>query len=182
MPQKKNPDMAELTRGKTGRVYGNLVALLTMMKGLPMTYNRDLQEDKERVFDTMDTVRAVVRLNAGMIRHISVNEGAVSEAVSDANLLATDLADYLVNKGVAFREAHHVVGQIVALSEKKKTPLNALALEEYQALHPAFGAEILKVFDLRRAMSARKGVGAPGTRQVKSELRRWRKELARHTD
>ena len=110
MPQKKNPDIAELARGKTGRVVGNLMALLTLLKGLPMTYNRDLQEDKERLFDSVDTVRATVRLTAAMVGATSVNAEACRSAASDPTLLATDLADYLVLKGVAFREAHHVVG------------------------------------------------------------------------
>ena len=118
MPQKKNPDVAELTRGKTGRVIGNLVALLTLLKGLPMTYNRDLQEDKERLFDTADTVRATVRLMAAMLRNTKVNRAACAAAASDPALLATDLADYLVSKGMPFRQAHHAVGAVVALAEK----------------------------------------------------------------
>ena len=118
MPQKKNPDLAELTRGKAGRVVGNLMALLTMLKGLPMTYNRDLQEDKERLFDTTDTVRATVRIMAAMLDHTSANEPACARAAADPSLLATDLADYLVRKGLPFRKAHHVVGQVVVLAEK----------------------------------------------------------------
>ena len=119
MPQKKNPDIAELTRGKTGRVYGNLMALLTLLKGLPMTYNRDLQEDKERLFDTVDTVRATTRLMAAMLSHkgTTVHRPNCACAAADAMLLATDLADYLVRKGMAFRPAHHVVGAVVALAE-----------------------------------------------------------------
>src|SRR5579871_366985 len=113
MPQKKNPDIAELTRGKSGRVIGNLVSLLTLLKGLPMTYNRDLQEDKERLFDTVDTVRATVRLTAAMLRNMKVNRAACQSAASDPALLATDLADYLVRKGIPFRQAHHAVGAIV---------------------------------------------------------------------
>ncbi|HUE35888.1 MAG TPA: argininosuccinate lyase, partial [Candidatus Acidoferrum sp.] len=118
MPQKKNPDVAELARGKSARVIGNLVALLTLLKGLPMTYNRDLQEDKERLFDAVDTVRATTRLMAAMLRNTKVNRAACERAVSDPALLATDLADYLVRKGMPFRQAHHVVGAVVALAEK----------------------------------------------------------------
>ena len=118
MPQKKNPDIAELVRGKTGRVFGNLMSLLTLLKGLPMTYNRDLQEDKERLFDTADTVRATTRLMAAMLRNTKVNHAACARAASDPALLATDLADYLVLKGMPFRQAHHVVGAVVALAEK----------------------------------------------------------------
>ncbi|MGP8022083.1 MAG: argininosuccinate lyase, partial [Limisphaerales bacterium] len=124
MPQKKNPDIAELARGKSGRVIGNLVALLTLLKGLPMTYNRDLQEDKERLFDTADTVRATTRLMAAMLRNTRVNRAACETAAGDPALLATDLADYLVRKGMPFRQAHHVVGAVVALAEKAGKPLN----------------------------------------------------------
>src|SRR5947208_11313824 len=107
MPQKKNPDIAELARGKSGRMIGNLVSLLALLKGLPMTYNRDLQEDKQRLFDTADTVRACLRLMAGMLASTSPNRAACDEAATDPQLLATDLVDYLVRKGVAFRDAHH---------------------------------------------------------------------------
>ncbi|HEY2951355.1 MAG TPA: argininosuccinate lyase, partial [Verrucomicrobiae bacterium] len=130
MPQKKNPDIAELTRGKSARVIGNLVSLLTLLKGLPMTYNRDLQEDKERLFDSADTVRACTRLMATMLAHTSVNAAVCAAAAADPALLATDLADYLVRKGMAFRQAHHVVGAVVALTEKLGKPLNRLTLAE----------------------------------------------------
>src|SRR5450755_3757786 len=126
MPQKKNPDIAELTRGKTGRVFGNLMALLTLLKGLPMTYNRDLQEDKERLFDTADTVRATTRLMAAMLNNTKVNKAACAAAASDPALLATDLADHLVWKGMPFRQAHHVVGAVVAMAENLGKPLNQL--------------------------------------------------------
>jgi argininosuccinate lyase len=174
MPQKKNPDVAELARGKAGRVFGNLVALLTLLKGLPMTYNRDLQEDKERVFDTADTVRATVRLMAAMLRNSEANRAACEAAASDPALLATDLADYLVRKGMPFRQAHHVVGAVVALAEKAGKPLNKLSLVELQSVSPQFGRDARKVFDLRAAMAKRKLVGAPGTKQVQQQLARWR--------
>src|SRR6266850_5984512 len=134
MPQKKNPDVAELTRGKSGRVIGNLVALLTLLKGLPMTYNRDLQEDKERLFDTADTVRASTRLMTAMLQNISVNERSCAAASADPTLLATDLADYLVRKGMPFRKAHHVVGAVVALAEKSGKPMNQLKLADLQSV------------------------------------------------
>src|SRR3984885_9000421 len=130
MPQKKNPDIAELTRGKTGRVFGNLMSLLTLLKGLPMTYNRDLQEDKERIFDTADTVRNSTRLMAVMLESTTVNAAACAAAAGDPALLATDLADYLVQKGMPFRQAHHAVGAVVALSEKSRKPLNKLTLAQ----------------------------------------------------
>jgi len=177
MPQKKNPDVAELTRGKSARVIGNLVSLLTLLKGLPMTYNRDLQEDKERLFDTVDTVRACVRLTAAMLGQSSVNAASCAAAAGDPQLLATDLADYLVKRGMAFRQAHHVVGAVVALAEKLGQPLDRLSVAEYQGVSPQFGQDVLETFDLRRAMSRRELTGAPGTRAVQAQLTRWRKAL-----
>jgi argininosuccinate lyase len=177
MPQKKNPDVAELTRGKSARVIGNLVSLLTLLKGLPMTYNRDLQEDKERLFDTADTVRACVRLMAAMLANTRVNAAACAAAASDPLLLATDLADYLVKKGMAFRQAHHVVGAVVALAEQSGKPLDRLPLADFQSVDNHFGPDVRSVFDLRKAMSRRKLIGAPGTSEVKKQLARWRKRL-----
>jgi argininosuccinate lyase len=178
MPQKKNPDVAELTRGKSARVIGNLVSLLTLLKGLPMTYNRDLQEDKERVFDSADTVRSCSRLMAAMFENISVNADACRLAASDPTLLATDLADYLVRKGMPFREAHHVVGEIVALAEKKRRALNDLSLEELQSIHKNFFKDALETFSLAKAMERRNLTGAPGTREVRKQLLRWQTKLA----
>jgi argininosuccinate lyase len=178
MPQKKNPDIAELARGKSGRVIGNLVALLTLLKGLPMTYNRDLQEDKERLFDTTDTVRATTQIMAAMLRHTKVNHAACAAAASDPALLATDLADYLVKKGMPFRQAHHVVGAVVTLAEKTGKPLNRLTFAELQSVHKAFGRDALGVFDLKRAMAKRNLTGAPGTKEVAKQLARWREQLA----
>ena len=179
MPQKKNPDIAELTRGKAGRVFGNLVAVLTLLKGLPMTYNRDLQEDKERLFDTADSVRASVRLMTAMLKHTTVNQKACAEAASDPALLATDLADYLVRKGMPFRQAHHVVGAVVALAEQLNKPLNTLVLDELRSVEKSFDRDSLKVFDLRRALSQRNLTGAPGTKEVRRQLARWRKKLSK---
>ena len=177
MPQKKNPDLAELSRGKAARVVGNLMALLTLLKGLPMTYNRDLQEDKERLFDTADTVRATTRILAAMLRNTTVNAAACERAAADPLLLATDLADHLVTQGLPFREAHHVVGQVVALAEQAGRPLTALSLAELRAVHPAFGDAALSALDLRRAMGRRRLVGAPGTGEVRRQLLRWQRQL-----
>jgi argininosuccinate lyase len=177
MPQKKNPDIAELSRGKSGRVVGNLVALLTLLKGLPMTYNRDLQEDKERLFDTADTVRATVRLMAAMLAHTSINKSACDTAASDPALLATDLADYLVRKGMPFRQAHHVVGSVVGYAEKHGKPLNQLSLAEYQSISDQFGDDTLQTFDLKRAMGKRNLVGAPGTKEVARQIGNWKKKF-----
>jgi argininosuccinate lyase len=178
MPQKKNPDIAELARGKSGRVIGNLVSLLTLLKGLPMTYNRDLQEDKERLFDTADTVRATTQLMAAMLRNTKLNKAACAAAASDPVLLATDLADYLVRKGIPFRQAHHVVGAAVALAEKTGKPLNRLTPNELQSVDKAFGRDALAAFDLKHAMSKRNLPGAPGTREVAKQLARWREQLS----
>lgn len=177
MPQKKNPDVAELTRGKAGRVFGNLVALLTLLKGLPMTYNRDLQEDKERLFDSVDATRTTLRLVAAMLDQTSVNTAACAAAAADPALLATDLAEHLVRKGVPFRQAHHLVGRVVALAEKEGTPLSQLPLAVLQSIDPAFDASALDVFDLKKALARRTLPGAPGTKEVKRQLQRWQKAL-----
>ncbi|MEI8289116.1 MAG: argininosuccinate lyase [Verrucomicrobiota bacterium] len=178
MPQKKNPDIAELARGKTGRVVGNLMALLTLLKGLPMTYNRDLQEDKERLFDTADTVRATTRLMSAMLKNAKVNKPACACAAADPALLATDLADYLVRKGMAFRLAHHVVGAVVARAEKTGKQLNQLTLAELQDVNPIFGRDALGVFNLQTAMAKRNLTGAPGTKEIAKQLARWRRQLS----
>ena len=178
MPQKKNPDIAELARGKTGRVLGNLMALLTLLKGLPMTYNRDLQEDKERLFDTADTVRATTRLMAAMLQNTKINRAACDRAACDPALLATDLADYLVKKGMPFRQAHHVVGAVVALAEKMNKPLNQLTLAELQTADTNFRRDALGVFNLKTAMAKRNLTGAPGTKEVAKQLARWREQLS----
>jgi len=179
MPQKKNPDVAELTRGKTGRVYGNLISLLTLLKGLPMTYNRDLQEDKERLFDTADTVRACVRIMSAMLLNTIVNKSSCRAAASDPALLATDLADYLVRKGMPFRKAHHVVGSVVVLSERSGKPLNQLSFADLQSVDKRFERDALTVFDLQHAMTKRNLPGAPGTKEVAKQLARWKKLLGR---
>jgi argininosuccinate lyase len=178
MPQKKNPDVAELARGKTGRVFGNLMAMLTLLKGLPMAYNRDLQEDKERLFDSADTVRATTRLMAAMIENTAVNTESCRAAASDPSLLATDLADWLVRKGMPFRQAHHVVGAAVGVAEQLGRPLNRLTLKQLRKIDPLFDADALWVFDLNKALTRRNMVGAPAPQQVARQLARWRKTLS----
>jgi argininosuccinate lyase len=170
MPQKKNPDIAELVRGKTGRLYGNLVAVLTMLKGLPLTYNRDMQEDKEPLFDSADTLLASLRVIADMLRHTKVNRARCEAAASDPMLLATDLVDFLVKRGLPFREAHHAVGALVAESEKTHTSLPKLATKKY-------GAAAGKVFDVRRALEARKAIGSPSPKNVRAQIARWKRLL-----
>jgi argininosuccinate lyase len=178
MPQKKNPDIAELARGKTGRVIGNLVALLTLLKGLPMTYNRDLQEDKERLFDTAETVQSTLLIFAEMLGHIEVNADACQRAAADPLLLATDLADWLVRKGVAFRDAHHLVGAAVALAEKRKVPINKLTLSEWKKISPVFDKSALEVFSVEKGLAARTTTGSPNPKLVKQQLVRWQNILA----
>src|SRR6185503_16211637 len=163
---------------KSGRVIGNLVALLTLLKGLPLTYNRDLQEDKERLFDSVDTARATVRVMTGMLRHTRVNKSACAAAAADPALLATDLADYLVCKKVPFRAAHHAVGAVVALAEKRRKPMNQLTLAELRSIEPKFGPDAMRLFDLKQALSRRNMPGAPGTKEVQRQLAYWQKRLA----
>jgi argininosuccinate lyase len=177
MPQKKNPDIAELVRGKSGRAIGNLVSLLTLIKGLPMTYNRDLQEDKERLFDSADTARATVRIMTALMRNLSVNAAVCAAAAGDPALLATDLADYLVRKGLPFRQAHHQVGAVVALAHHLGKPLDRLTLEELRSVDKHFDGDALTVFDQSHAMAKRNILGAPGTKEVRKQLARWQTML-----
>ncbi len=177
MPQKKNPDVAELTRGKSGRLVGNLVSLLTTLKGLPMTYNRDMQEDKEPLFDSLDTAKAALRIYAAMLREITVNGARTEAAVADWNLLATDVADYLVLHGVPFRKAHEIVGKTVALCLERGCGLAELPLEAYQALSPAFERDVYDILSVRRSIDARTNVGAPAAANVKAQLERWQNAL-----
>jgi argininosuccinate lyase len=174
MPQKKNPDAAELTRGKTGRLYGNLIALLTVLKGLPLTYNRDMQEDKEPVFDSVDTIKAALEVNAAMLGEMKVNAARAAEAVADPMLLATDLADYLVRAGVPFRQAHEVIGRLVAHCIETGKTFPQLDLAAYQGFSPAFREDVFDVLDLRRALAARTATGAPSPANVQAQLARWR--------
>lgn len=178
MPQKKNPDVAELTRGKSGRLLGNLVSLLTTLKGLPMTYNRDLQEDKEPLFDSIDAAKLVLEVFAEMMGGLEVRKEATLAAASDPMLLATDIADYLVLQGVPFRQAHEAVGKLTALSIKTGRKLPELSLEEYQQIHEAFQKDVFNVFDLDHALKARRAVGAPSPENVGRELQKWREKLA----
>ena len=178
MPQKKNPDVAELTRGKSGRLIGNLVALLTLVKGLPMTYNRDLQEDKEPLFDSIDTLDATLAVVAEMISGMEVNAQRTAAATADPLLLATDLADYLVKAGVPFRQAHEVIGKLVAYSLEQKRGFAELSLEEYQRFSPAFTASLFDCLTVQTALQARQGIGAPSPQGVASQLARWRGQLS----
>jgi len=170
MPQKKNPDVCEITRGKTGRLVGNLMNLLVAMKGLPITYNRDLQEDKPPLFDSVDTILLVLAVNTEMIAAMEMNEEKCLAAASDPMLLATDLADALVKSGVPFRSAHELVGKAVAESLKTGVPLDELDLKQ---IDDAYTDEMKSVFSLESALKARTNVGAPSIENVKREVKRW---------
>jgi argininosuccinate lyase len=178
MPQKKNPDMAELTRGKTGRLYGNLISILTTLKGLPSSYNRDLQEDKEALFDSADTVRAALEVFAAMLPELKVNAARMEAAANDPNLFATDLAEYLVKKGMPFREAHETVGQIVRQAAESNRTLNKMSLGDLQAISPLFDVDLASVFDVRRSLAARQAIGAPSPENVAARIQHWRTQLA----
>jgi argininosuccinate lyase len=178
MPQKKNPDVAELTRGKSGRLVGNLMALLTLLKGLPMTYNRDMQEDKEPLFDSIDTIKAALAVFAEMIAGMEVNDVRTRAATSDPMLLATDLADYLVNHGVPFRAAHEVIGKLVAHSLAEKVAFADIPLAKYQEFSPAFEADLYACLNLETALTARRGIGAPSPQNVAAQIARWKEALS----
>ena len=171
MPQKKNPDVSEITRGKTGRLFGNLMALLTALKGLPLTYNRDLQEDKEPLFDSIDTIVLTLKVNAEMVEAMTIHTANCAKAAADPMLLATDLADWLVREGVPFRQAHDLVGRAVAEAIATDTPLDKLDLTKIDA---AYKPEANAVFDLATALRARTNPGAPSPENVKAEIERWR--------
>jgi argininosuccinate lyase len=173
MPQKKNPDVCEITRGKSGRLLGNLVALLTALKGLPLTYNRDLQEDKEPLFDSIDTLKLTLAVNAEMIAAMTVHPERCRAAAADPMLLATDLADWLVKEGVPFRKAHELVGKAVAEALATDTPLDRLDLAN---IDPAFTADAARVFSLDTALAARTNPGSPSPDNVREEIARHRKK------
>ena len=173
MPQKKNPDMAELTRGKSGRLIGNLVTLLAILKGLPSAYNRDLQEDKEALFDSVDTVRGALEVFSAMLPALTINRERMESLANDPQLLATDLAEYLVGKGVPFREAHAIVGKLAASGKR----LNALSDEEFRAASNAFGEDVREVLDVRKAMQRRSATGSPSPENIERQIARWRQLL-----
>jgi argininosuccinate lyase len=177
MPQKKNPDSCELLRGKSARLQGNLHTLLTLTKGLPLTYNRDLQEDKPPVFDSFDQTALCADVLGGTLAGMTFYRERCAAAVADPALLATDLADYLVLRGLPFRDAHHAVGAVVRLAEKNKVEINRLSLEDVQKITPVFAADWVDIFDLKRALAKRVGTGMPGPKQVARQFARWKKAL-----
>jgi argininosuccinate lyase len=176
MPQKKNPDVAELARGKTGRVYGHLMAILTTMKALPLAYNRDTQEDKEGLFDTVDTLHSSLKIFAKMMETIKVNVERIREAIRKDYLLATDLADYLVRKGIPFREAHSVVAKLSEYAVNKDKSFHELSLSEYQHFSPLFNEDVYNI-TLESSVSARNIVGGTSPQQVEAALTRAKRLL-----
>ena len=170
MPQKKNPDIAELVRGKTGRVYGALMSLLTTMKGIPLAYNKDMQEDKELSFDAFDTVKGCVRLFRGMIDTMKFNNARMEESAKHGFTNATDAADYLVKKGVPFRDAHGIVGQLVLHCLDKGIALDDMTLDEYKAISPVFENDIYDAISLKTCVEKRLTLGAPGPDVMKKVI------------
>ena len=177
MPQKKNPDVAELMRGKVGRVYGDLNAMLTIMKGLPLTYNRDLQEDKEPFLDADKTVTSSLELMAGMLRALRFDETKMNRALTAGFLNATELADYLVTKGIPFREAHHITGSAVALAEEEGLPLEALPLEALQGLCDRIEPDVFEILEYRAAVARRNAPGGTGPLSIERQLTKLRQWL-----
>ncbi|MBP3325447.1 MAG: argininosuccinate lyase [Coprococcus sp.] len=170
MPQKKNPDIAELVRGKTGRVYGALISLLTTMKGIPLAYNKDMQEDKEFTFDAIDTVKGCIALFTGMISSMAVNKKNMEASAKNGFTNATDAADYLVNHGVPFRDAHGIVGQLVLLCIEKDISLDELPLSEYKKISPVFEEDIYTAISMKECVQKRNTLGAPGPNAIKKVI------------
>lgn len=178
MPQKKNPDMAELIRGKSGRVYGNLIGLLTVMKSLPLAYNKDLQEDKEGMFDTAETITVAIDILAGMLSSMTVNDQHMAESTEKDFSNATELADYLASKGLPFREAHEIVGKLVLDCTKKGIYLQDVALADYQAITPLIEEDIYTTLQSKTAVERRNSLGGTGFAQVKWQVEKAQAELA----
>jgi argininosuccinate lyase len=180
MPQKKNPDAAELVRAKTGRVNGHLIGLLTVMKGLPLTYSKDMQEDKEAVFDAAETLDLMLAAMTGMVGDMTINEQAMKKAAGSGYSTATDLADWLVRTlGMPFREAHHVTGRAVALAESKKVGLEKLALEDLKSIHDGITDDIFSVLSVQNSVKSRTSFGGTAPAEVKKQVRYWKKRLAK---
>jgi argininosuccinate lyase len=178
MPQKANPDVLELIRGKTGRVYGALITLLTVLKALPLAYNRDLQEDKEPLFDTVDTVKSSLQIMAGLIEKVEVNSERMREAASEEYTNATDLADYLVMKGIPFREAHQITGTAVQFAEKKGAKLDDLTLDEFRSFSPTIGKDVFDYIRIEGSVDHRQGIGGTARKRVAQQIKKAKKELS----
>lgn len=173
MPQKKNPDMCELSRGKTARVYGHLMTLLSLMKNLPLAYNRDMQEDKEPLFDTIDTVKIILSVYAPMMASLTVNKPAMYNAASDPALMATDLAEWLVKQGVPFRDAHHRVGKLVAYCRKNNVKLDQVSLEQMKTCVPEANDECLELWKPENSVALRDMTGGTAPNQARIQIQKW---------
>ena len=182
MPQKKNPDIAELIRGKCGRVYGALVSLLTTMKGLPLAYNKDMQEDKELTFDAIDTVKGCLSLFTGMLSSMTFRKDVMEASAKRGFTNATDAADYLVNKGVPFRDAHGIVGQLVLLCTEKGIALDDLPLEDYKEISPVFEEDVYEAISMKTCVDRRQTLGAPGPEAMKKVIAIYKERLAERKD
>ena len=180
MPQKKNPDAAELVRAKTGRINGSLIALLTIMKGLPLAYSKDMQEDKEQVFDAAQSLELSLAAMAGMIGDLEVNRDVMKKAAGSGYSTATDLADWLVRKlGLPFREAHHITGHAVAVAEKKKCNLSDLTLEDLKTVYPDITEDVFDVLSVEKSVQSRKSYGGTAPQEVRRQIDYWKKRLAK---
>ena len=178
MPQKINPDVLELIRGKTGRVVGNLTSLLVLVKGLPLAYNRDLQEDKERLFDSVDTVAACLELAAAVVAGAELNREAIAARLDQGYLDATTLMEHLIMQGVPQRTAHEIIGRLVATAMKRGVPLAELPLEEFQSAHASLDKTVYDVLGVDRAVEAFTSYGSTNPEQVEHQLTTWRERLS----
>ena len=170
MPQKKNPDIAELVRGKTGRVYGALMSLLTTMKGIPLAYNKDMQEDKELAFDAFDTAKGCIALFTGMINTMKFNKDVMRKSANNGFTNATDAADYLVKKGVPFRDAHGIVGRIVLYCIDKGIAIDDMSIDELKAISPVFEEDVYDAISMETCINKRLTIGAPGEEAMKKVI------------
>jgi argininosuccinate lyase len=182
MPQKKNPDVAELIRGKVGRVYGHLMALLTMMKSLPLAYNRDMQEDKEPIFDTVATLKLSLRTLAAMLQEMHIQPDRIEQALDQGFMTATEIADYLVRRGVPFRTAHRIVGEIVRYCLDTGKTLRDLSLDEYQHISEHFDATVVDIVIPRQAVESKHSAGGTSSQNVREAIRRAKQALGMEED
>jgi argininosuccinate lyase len=177
MPQKKNPDIAELVRGKTGRVYGALMSILTTMKGIPLAYDKDMQEDKELTFDAIDTVKGCLALFTGMISTMTFRKDVMEESAKNGFTNATDAADYLVNHGVPFRDAHGIVGKLVLYCIERDMALEDMTLEEFKAVSPVFEEDVYEAISLKTCVEKRVTIGAPGQAAMRQVIELCRRRM-----
>lgn len=180
MPQKKNPDIAELIRGKTGRVYGSLVSILTTMKGIPLAYNKDMQEDKELTFDAIDTVKGCLALFEGMVRTMKFRKEVMEKSAMKGFTNATDAADYLVGRGVPFRDAHGIIGRLVLYCIDKKCSIEDLTIEELKEISPVFEEDVYEAISLKTCVEKRLTVGAPGMEAMREVIAMEKEYLAKN--